>query len=208
MLHYQELIFIMNKKYPDLIQGKDFVASHLLNPEGEQIKSADIMNWKNHYTEPTEEDIKEWEDEFRDKYENEYILIEKKTEFGINIRNWFRHCFNDITYNEVKYKADQKRETNLFNKIAYYKLYNTVPDKVSIINSKGEKVEFIYKDFLELCETIHKRNEQIRDLFNTYSAKIENAESLDEFSTFENELFSSNSISRSEFNNNYNPEIL
>lgn len=64
-MKHDNLIYILQKKFPEAVHGRDFWVAHPINPEsGEQTGEAFIAAWKLDAPQPDEAQIAAWWDQF------------------------------------------------------------------------------------------------------------------------------------------------
>ncbi len=160
MLSHDELIFLLQKKFPDTFHGKDYWVGHEIDPQTDkQAAPAFIVQWNiPGRDKPTAEDIDGW----RESYKSEMILASKKATALEEISRAADVLKEEnIDYRGVAYQADARAEKALIDRIAILQASGNTKAKTTWIAADNSQHDLSFADLAALAYAIAERKQQI-----------------------------------------------
>ena len=113
-LHREELNYLLTRKFPGAVPGKDFVCAHLVDEvSGERIGAAIIADWKLDADRPAPEDLHAFYEEYREDVDG--FATEREAELlrsGIG-QERDRRIDAGFIFNGVRYQSRAKDRENI-----------------------------------------------------------------------------------------------
>lgn len=122
-MKHDNLIYIINKKYPDAVHGRDFWTAHRIDKAtGEQKGEAFILEWNINSPEPSQEEISQlWE-----KYGEEAVVFEKENSVRVE-RDRLLLELDGVISNPIRYSSLSKPQKDKVSE--YRQLLLDVPQQ-------------------------------------------------------------------------------